>query len=186
MRNIFIVLLFVIISNTLSAQAFAKDTVHVNFGLGLGWPYKFEKIYDDIWSVPALTVSIERGFFAFDSVGSVSLGLSGSYKYLQCNRQSKTATWNNIVVGAMARFNLYYFNDKKFIPYVGVFGGINAIKFQDPYYNSSNDYPTNYNGVYPLAYIFAGGKYISTPTFGMYAEISYGFSYLTFGIYKVL
>lgn len=168
------------------AQAFAKDTVHVNFGAGVGWPYKFEDIYSNIWSPPAFTASVERGFFSFDNIGSISIGLSGSYKYLENKRLNKIATWNNFLIGAMARFNFYYFNDKKFIPYAGAFGGINAIKFKDTFYNTSNDYPTNYNGIFPLAYVFAGVKYISKPTFGVYAEVSYGFTYLTVGIYKVL
>ena len=186
MKKVFILVVIVFIAHSIKAQPFAKDTVHINFGAGIGWPYNFEEIYSKIWSPPAITVSVERGFFSFDSICTVSIGLSGSYKYLENKRLSTIATWNNFLIGAMARVNFYFLNNKKFIPYVGLFGGINAIKFNDSFYSTSNDFPTNYNGVFPLAYVFGGFKYISKPRFGVYAEGSYGFTYLTVGIYKVL
>lgn len=186
MKKSLLILFLALGTHILFAQAFAKDTVHINAGVGLGWPYKFEKIYASMWSLPAFSASIERGFYAFDSIGSISVGLQLSYKYLENKRLNKVATWNNYLVGATAKFNFYYFNNYKIIPYAGLYGGINAIKFEDTFYSNSNDYPTNYNGVFPLAYIFAGAKYISKPTFGVYGEFSYGFTYFTLGLYKVL
>ena len=160
--------------------------MHINFSAGVGWPYTFDDFYTKLFSLPAFTVSVERGFFPIDSIGVISIGLSGSYKYLEDKRVNKKATWNNFLIGAMARFNFYFLNNKKFIPYVGLFGGINAIKYKDSFYNSSTDYPTNYNGIFPLAYVFGGIKYTSKRSFGVFAEASYGFTYLSFGIYKVL
>ena len=186
MKNIFITAALVFISSSTFAQTFSKDSVHFNFGVGIGWPYEFEEEYDKLWSLPAFTASIEKGFFSFDSIGSISVGVSTSYKYFENKRNNKVAQWNNFLIGAMARFNFYFLNDKKLIPYIGVFGGINTIKFKDNFYAKSNDYPTNYNGIFPIAYVFAGVKYISKPTFGIYGEVSYGFTYLTLGIYKVL
>ena len=187
MKKIFFVISFLIISSTITAQTFNKDTVHFNFGSGIGWSYHLDKkVYCDLWSLPAFVGTIERGFFDLDSMISFSAGVTVAYKYLENKKTNTIATWNNFLIGATGRLYFNHFSKSKFIPYGGLFGGINAIKFRDNFYSNSNGYPTDYNGIYPIAYIFAGVKYISKPHFGVYGEVSYGFTYFTLGLYKVL
>jgi len=187
MKKTFILISFFIITTTVSSQTFSKDTVHFNFGCGIGWTYHLDKkVYCNLWSLPAFIGTIERGFFNLDSLTCFSAGLTTSYKYLKNEKPSTIATWNNFLIGATARVYFNHFSKSKFIPYAGFFGGINAIKFKDTFFSNSSEYPTDYNGVYPIAYIFAGAKYLSKSHFGVYGEVSYGFTYLTLGIYKVL
>lgn len=186
MKRLFVSVVLFIFLKGMVAQSFDKDTVHFNVCAGFGWPYEFDKSYTSIWSLPAFSAQVERGVYTFDSLGTISIGLSGTYKYLENKRLNTVAVWNNYVVGALVKFNFHFLNSYRLIPYAGLYGGINAIKFSDNFFTHSSEYPVDYNGVFPLTYVFAGVKYMSTKNFGIYAEGSYGFSWISFGLYKVL
>jgi len=175
------VLLFPLYAST---QLFYKDTVHLGFGAGIGWPYEYNKtLYSHTSALPSFNFEIERGFFNYDSIFTFSLGLRGTYKYVASNKPNSKAYWHNIVVGPVAKLYFVYFNHKGYIPYVGIMGGVNAITFKDNAFLNSNFYPIDYNGVYPLLYGFIGAKYQSSPKFGIFGEASWGFAYATLGVY---
>ncbi|MDD3877830.1 MAG: hypothetical protein PHT69_14510 [Bacteroidales bacterium] len=182
-RVIILLLLFFCISFS-HAQLFSKDTMHMNLSVGIGWSYSFDNaLYKNRWSLPSLSAEVERGFFNIGNVGCIAVGMRGTYKYLQNRNPLGDAYWHNVLVGATGKFYLNYFNNLKIIPYAGFFGGFNAITFTDNSFSSSSFYPTNYNGVFPLIYVFGGAKYQSKNNYGILAEFAYGLAFATLGVY---
>jgi len=166
------------------SKLFAKDTIHVNFSAGAGWSYAIDRIvYKNMWSLPSFNLEVERGFFSIGDFGCVAGGIRTTYKYLHNRNPNGDAYWHNFLLGGTAKLYVRYFNDIRLIPYAGFFGGINAITFHDNSFPNSTLYPTNYNGLFPIVYVFGGLKYQSKSNYGVFAEFAYGLAFANLGVY---
>src|SRR5690554_8048642 len=115
MKKAIFTLLAVVIAFAAQAQQFQKGTTTANLGIGLG-----TALGGLGKARPAISVSIDHGFWEIGGPGVISLGGyigNTGYKYTDLGY---TAKWNYIVIGARGAYHYNGFTD---LPNLDVYGG---------------------------------------------------------------
>ncbi|WP_400193366.1 hypothetical protein [Hymenobacter sp. B81] len=167
---------------TSSATGFVKGSTAVNLGIGLGLGYG----YLGNASMPALNLSVERGFI--EGVGPGTIGIGGlvgykSYRYDYPGTKYK-ATWTNMYVGVRGTYHYNFTDNPKVDTYAGISLGARIESYKNTYVDDvlGKDYYDNYGGAYMYSGFFLGGRYYFTDNIGAFGEIGYDASYLKLGL----
>ncbi len=158
-----------------NAQPFQKGTTAANVGIGLG-----TALGGLGKARPAVSVSIDHGFWEIGGPGVISLGGyigNTGYKYTDLGY---TAKWNYIVAGVRGAYHYNGFTD---LPNLDVYGGAmlgyNIVKYTADGDGAglANSYGSGmgFSG-------FLGGRWFFTESVGAYAELGYGVSILAVGL----
>ena len=159
-----------------NAQPFTMDNIVANAGLGIGWSYSY---FGTTTSLPALSLSLEKGIYELPDIGIISVGgiagfKSTSYKYSIYGDNYK-ASWTDIVIAARGAIHVDLLNDDKLDTYGGLALGL---RFQS--YKNNNPYDT-YSYAHPLFVAYLGARYYLAENIGVFGELGYGLAYLTVG-----
>jgi len=196
---IIVVAVFFLNVFSLSAQSFDQGQVDFNFGLGLG---RYGNLKNSYTYFPPLSLSVDYGITKEISVGGY-FGYSGaSWRYSgsgYCNNGSgvgsyfytynDTYKWRFYTLGVRGAYHFDRFiKINKIDLYAGLFLGNT---FSQSSYSTDAlcdkhfvNYSYSYGG---FAYsLFLGGRYRFNEHFGVFTELGYGISYMTFGLnYKL-
>jgi hypothetical protein len=182
---VFIVALALITStqSTVNAQAFKTGDMVANVGAGFGW-YGYGI---GATSLPALSLSIEKGIKDIDNLGPISIGGIIGFKHASyAYANSYDWSWNDVIVAARGALHYDLLKNEKVDTYGGVAVGLRLQSHS--YYNwlppyGINDYEkVSSSKAYPLVALYVGGRYFFTDNLAAFGELGYGLGYLTLGI----
>ena len=166
---------------TVNAQPFKTGDMVVNAGAGFGWyGYAFGAT-----SLPALSISVEKGIKDIENVGPLSIGGIVGFKHASYAWSSAyNYSWNDFIVAARGGIHYDLLKNEKIDTYGGAALGIRAQSYN--YYDGSfNKVATT--TMHPLFAFYLGGRYYFTDQFAGFGELGYGLGYLTLGIsYKII
>lgn len=181
------------------AKCFDESTRVINVGIGFGYSY-----YDyttgqgiTVRNLPTISVSYEQpwtkrfgpglmgvgGYLAFKASSwknNYNDGVGGTYSYKEVN--------NNTIIASRAMYHWDVLNKDKAEVYGGVILGvrINAYHYTSEFggtaagiYQNTDESSMSLDVVYSLV---AGARYYFKPKFGVYAEASYGISFINLGL----
>lgn len=167
-----------------SSALFAKGTTVANLGVGAGLGYGYYGA-GGLKSIPALSLSVERGILDGIGPGTIGVGAMVGYKgysYDYGGSQYK-ATWSNIYLGLRGTYHYDLLDNPKLDTYAGISLGVRIEKYKDTYYDEvlgGDRY--SYGGAYAYPGFFVGGRYFFTDNIGGFAEFGYDMSYLKVGV----
>lgn len=169
--------------STVSAQAFKTGDMVANVGAGFGWyGYGYGAT-----SLPALSLSIEKGIKDIDKLGPLSIG--GIIGFKHASYAWSTAydySWNDFIVAARGALHYDLFKNEKVDTYGGVAVGLRMQSYSyytwvPPY--GVNDYEkVSTTTAHPLVALYVGGRYFFTNNLAVFGELGYGLGYLTLGV----
>lgn len=185
MKKLLLVLLVGVFSLTqLKAQAFKNGDMVVNLGVGFGWyGYAFGAT-----SLPAFSLSLEKGIKDLENIGPLSIGGIVGFKHASYNWSShfNDYTWNDIIVAARGAIHYDLFKNEKIDTYGGVALGLRVQSYSyyvwDPPYGSNDYRKATSSTVHPLFALYLGGRYYFTDKLAAFGELGYGLGYLTLGL----
>jgi hypothetical protein len=159
----------------LNAQAFKTGTTAINVGAALGWyGYGYSAT-----SLPAFSLSLEKGFKDIENVGPLSLGGIVGFKHASYKGvYAYDWTWNDIIVAARGAIHYDLFKEPKVDTYGGVALGV---RIQSEHYTILDE-KAHSNHVSPLLALYVGGRYYFTDNIAAFGELGYGLGYLTLGL----
>lgn len=184
MKKFFITILAVVLfasaQQTLKAQAFENGSMVANAGVGFGW-YGYG--YGGVTSIPAISVSLEKGIKELDfgtlSVGGIVGFKTASYKYSGMYDWS----WTDYIIAARGAIHADIFKVEKLDTYGGLALGlrIQTVKYDEPFLGNDSESATK--GLFAF---YVGSRYYFTEQIAAFGELGYGLGYLTLGIsYKI-
>ena len=178
-----LLLLFVAVFSLiqLSAQAFKSGDLVGNLGVGFGWyGYGYGAT-----SLPAFSLSLEKGIKDIENVGPLSIGGIVGFKHASYawNSGYSDYGWNDIIIAVRGAIHYDLFKVNKLDTYGGVALGLRLQSYSYYVYNTSLQYEkahTNYtHGLFAL---YLGGRYYFTDNLAAFGELGYGLGYLTLGL----
>lgn len=180
------ILLFVasLFSTIVRGQSFTQESLAANFGLGFGW-YSYGY---SVTSLPALSVSVEKGVWNVEDLGIISLGGIAGWKSARYNwsyfNYRYNWSWTDFILAARSAVHPDIIDNEKVDIYGGVALGIRqeSYKYYEPVGPAKEPVHYTDNSTHPLIAIYAGGRYDFTDHFGVFGEIGYGLGYFTLGI----
>jgi hypothetical protein len=183
-RLLVFVIAFAIISSSLStmqAQAFKNGDLVGNLGLAFGW---YSYAYSAT-SLPAISLSMEKGITDIENVGPFSIGGIVGFKHASysLNNAPSDFGWNDIIIAARGAIHYDLFKVSKLDTYGGVALGLRIESYDYYLPNLSGNYEkahTNYT--HGLLAIYVGGRYYFSDRFAGFGELGYGLGYLTLGV----
>lgn len=164
-----------------TSSTFAKGDNVIGVGFGIGGVYGFSS-YDV--QTPVFGAQYDRGIVEFGFGGVLGVGGFVGYKgyasKYEIGNQDFKDRYNIFIIGARGTLHYDLFKVKNLDTYAGTMIAFHAV-------NQKTDLPDNwdYNSTHSsaaYASIFAGAKYYFTPSFGAFAEVGYGVSWLTMGL----
>jgi hypothetical protein len=186
MKLIFMAVVVAVITSTLStanAQAFKTGDKVANLGAGFGWyGYGYGAT-----SLPALSLSIEKGIKDIENIGPLSIG--GIIGFKHASYAWSTAydySWNDFILAARGALHYDLLKKEKIDTYGGVAVGLRMQSYSyytwvPPY--GINDYKkTAKTSAHPLIAIYIGGRYYFTDKLAAFGELGYGLGYVTLGV----
>ena len=168
-------LMFAVLSLSYGQQAFHKTDKALNLGIGLGSGYYSS--LNNLVAIPSFNASFETGVYEIPDVGVITAGGFLGFRHTWNNSYGYRVTYNNTVVAARGAFHLSMLNTSKFDVYGGIVSG-----FRISSYNSNIPGYVGDNDVYFVHDLFVGGRIMMSKTFGFFAEVGYGISYLKAGV----
>ncbi|MEO5569782.1 MAG: hypothetical protein ABIT08_07655 [Bacteroidia bacterium] len=191
-----ITLLFAVAAmSTVYAQEapFQKGTNVISAGLGLG--SALGSGYSSSSNTPGLSASYEHGVWTVGGPGVISLGgylgfkgykyeyVGTGYYFPSTYIYTVSQKWNYTVIGVRSAYHYNGLESDEWDLYGGAMLSYNIVNYEysdnDPY-NSVSYNSENYdNNIYFTLYI--GGRYFFSKSWGAYAELGYGVSYLNIG-----
>jgi hypothetical protein len=181
MKKLLLSLLVVVFLLTqLNAQAFKNGDMLGSLGVGFGWyGYGYGAT-----SLPAFSLSLDKGIADIANVGPVSIGgIIGIKHASYAWTSSYDWTWNDIIIAARGAIHYDLFKVTKLDTYGGVALGLRLQSYSYYTYNTSFQYEkahTNYtHGLFAL---YVGGRYYFSDKFAAFGELGYGLGYLTLGV----
>lgn len=174
MKKLLLLLLVAVFSLTqLNAQAFKKGDMVGNLGVGFGWyGYGFGAT-----SLPAFSLSLEKGITDIANVGPLSIGGIVGFKHAS---YLTDYAWNDIIIAARGAIHYDLFKNEKVDTYGGVALGVRMQTYSHPAYVGYDSGKTHYtNGLFAL---YIGGRYYFTNKLAAFGELGYGLGYLTLGL----
>jgi hypothetical protein len=165
--------LFLLSQAAVNAQTFQKGDMVANLGVGLGW-YSYGY---GASSLPAISLSLEKGIKDIENVGPLSIGGIVGFKHAT---YATDYVWNDIILAARGAIHYDLFKVEKLDTYGGAALGVRLQSYSYPSYFGVNAGKTNYtHGLFAL---YVGGRYYFSDTFAGFAELGYGLGYLTLGL----
>lgn len=165
-------------SSSASVQTFGKGSTVANVGIGLGLGYGYGLLGGNGRSIPALSLSVERGMYEGLGPGVIGVGGMVGYKSYTWSAGDYKATWSNIYVGVRGTYHYNFTDNEKLDTYAGLALGARI----ENYSNNYDDTNANaWGGTYVTSGLFLGARYYLTDKIGAFAEAGYDMSYLKFG-----
>jgi hypothetical protein len=180
--SVLVIALAIIVSqSTVKAQAFKNGDMVGNLGVGFGWyGYGYGTT-----SLPAFSLSIEKGIKDLENIGPLSIGGIVGFKHASYawNSAYSDYGWNDIIIAARGAIHYDLFKVSKLDTYGGVALGLRLESYSHYIPNSSFQYEkahTNYtHGLFAL---YIGGRYYFSDKLAGFGELGYGLGYLTLGL----
>lgn len=175
MKKTFAILMaiFLLSQAAVKAQQFQNGDMVANVGVGLGW-YSYGY---GASSLPALSLSLEKGIKDIENVGPLSVGGIIGFKHASYLTDYK---WNDIVIAARGAIHYDLFKVDKLDTYGGVALGVRLQTYSYPGFFGAGSGKSNYtHGLFAL---YVGGRYYFSDNFAGFGELGYGLGYLTLGI----
>jgi hypothetical protein len=165
---------------SLKAQTFKNGDLVANLGAGFGW-YGYGY---GVNSLPAFTLSMEKGFKEIDKVGPISIGGIVGFKHASYAWQtSHDWSWNDIIVAGRGALHYDLFKQPKVDTYAGVAIGVRIESWSYYTTNLSHEYvKAHENSTNALMAVYAGIRYYFTDNIAAFGEVGYGLGYLTLGL----
>jgi hypothetical protein len=185
MKKLLLVLLVVVFSMTqLKAQAFKNGDLVGNLGVGFGWyGYGYGAT-----SLPAFSLSLEKGIKDLENIGPLSIGGIVGFKHASYawNSAYSDYGWNDIIIAARGAIHYDLFKVSKLDTYGGVALGV-RIESSTSYDWVSPFGPNDYKKVtgsftHGLFALYVGGRYYFSDKLAAFGELGYGLGYLTLGL----
>lgn len=175
------VILTVFTLSQIAAQgAFKTGDLVANLGVGFGWySYAFGAT-----SLPAFSLSLEKGLKEVQNIGPLSIGGIVGYKHASYAYSSiYDYGWNDIIIAARGALHYDLFKSSKVDTYGGVALGVRLQNYSYFIYNLNGvgeKAHTNYtHGLFAL---YLGGRYFFSEKVAAFGELGYGLGYLTLGL----
>lgn len=178
MKKLIVFLSAIALSVGLSAQTYSEGDNLLNFGVGLGSTYATGNS-----TIPPLSISFEHGITDKISVGAL-IGYSSSKDELVNFGGTWTLRYSYVITGTRGSYH-FYTNDK-----IDVYGGAligSNIATSSVNYDGPSTIVTAPSTARTGGFIYGihvGARYYFSDSFGAFAELGYGFSYLTLGVTK--
>ena len=181
---LFMAIAFVALTQSnLKAQAFKNGDMVGNLGVGFGWyGYGYGAT-----SLPAFSLSLEKGIKDLENIGPLSIGGIIGFKHASYAFTSAyDYSWNDIIVAARGAIHYDLFKNPKIDTYGGVALGVRIqsysyYTFVPPY--GTNDYKkASTSTTHGLFALYVGGRYFFSDKLAGFAELGYGLGYLTLGL----
>ena len=180
MKKLLLLLLIAVFSlSQLNAQEFKNGDMVGNLGFGFGWyGYGYGTT-----SLPAFSLSLEKGIMDLENIGPLSIGGIVGFKHATYSwYPSYDWSWNDIIIAARGAIHYDLFKVSKLYTYGGVALGLRLQSYSYYYYLSGNYEKAHNNYTYGLFALYVGGRYYFTDKFAAYGELGYGLGYLTLGL----
>ena len=160
-------------------QEFQQGSKVISLGLGLGSAVGNNLSYGT--QIPTISAQYEQGVWDVGGPGVISLGgyigfksYTNNYDFGGSNYRSK---WNYTLVGVRSAYHFNGLDVENLDVYGGVMLGLYFVNYSDNNSSSSLNYSNNVG-----LSLYAGGRYYFSESFGGFAEVGYGVSYLTLGV----
>ena len=164
------------------AQSFAKGDNVVGLGVGIGGNlYSGLSYYSGINRTPAFLASYERCIVGSLWDDKSSIGVGGIVGYASAKWDDHGWGWKqtNILVGA--RGALHYSFTPKFDAYAGLMLGYNVVSWK--WTGNYNSYLSSGSAASDVTWSgYVGARYYFTDSFGIFAELGYGYSVANVGL----
>ncbi len=162
-------------TSELKAQAFKNGDMVGNLGVGFGW-YGYGY---GVTSLPAFSLSLEKGIKDLENIGPLSIGGIVGYKHASYSGYlGGDFGWNDIIIAARGAIHYDLFKVNKLDTYGGVAVGVRLESYD--YYILNEKAHANYT--HGLFAIYVGGRYYFSDKFAAFGELGYGLGYLTLGL----
>ncbi len=167
-------------NTTIKAQAFKNGDMVGNLGVGFGWyGYGYGTT-----SLPAFSLSLEKGIKDIENVGPLSIGGIIGFKHASYNwASSYDWSWNDIIIAARGALHYDLFKVSKLDTYGGIALGVRIENESYYTYNLAGDVvKAKANFTHGLFALYLGGRYYVSDNLAVFGELGYGLGYLTLGI----
>lgn len=154
-------LIILALGGNAKAQSFEKGTNALNIGIGVGGNYGY---WDGGSALPQFSASFERGVWDIPGPGVISIGGYLGHKAYKYRAYGNDWSWSYTTIGARAAYHYTGIDNEKLDVYGGALIGY-VLYRADGY---------TYGGGGGAAGAFAGGRYMFSPNFGVYAELAGG------------
>jgi len=182
-KSVLIIAIAIIAANTtVNAQAFKNGDMIGNLGVGFGWyGYGYGTT-----SLPAFSLSLEKGIMDLENIGPLSIGGIVGFKHATYAwNSSYDWSWNDIIIAARAAIHYDLFKVSKLDTYGGVALGVRIES--ESYYTYALVYPyevrkATSSFTHGLFALYVGGRYYFSDKLAGFGELGYGLGYLTLGL----
>ena len=182
-KSVLIIAIAIIAANTtVNAQAFKNGDMIGNLGVGFGWyGYGYGTT-----SLPAFSLSLEKGIMDLENIGPLSIGGIVGFKHATYAwNSSYDWSWNDIIIAARAAIHYDLFKVSKLDTYGGVALGVRSES--ESYYTYALVYPyevrkATSSFTHGLFSLYVGGRYYFSDKLAGFGELGYGLGYLTLGL----
>ncbi|MBG8553008.1 hypothetical protein [Hymenobacter guriensis] len=162
-----------------SASTFGKGTTVANLGVGVGINYGNSFVVGASKSIPALSLSVERGIREGLGPGVIGAGGLLVYKSNTWGSGEYRLTERNMYVGVRGTYHYNFTDNEKLDTYAGLSLGARIQSYSDNGYYSNTD---SWGGTYLTTGLFLGARYYVTEKIGGFAEVGYDMSLLKLGV----
>ena len=162
--------------STVKAQAFKNGDTVGNLGFGFGW---YDYGYGTT-SLPAFSLSLEKGIMDLTNIGPLSLGGIVGIKHATYAWASNYDwSWNDIIIAARGAIHYDLFKVSKLDTYGGVALGV---RIESKSYYTTDYVKLSSSHTYVLFALYVGGRYYFSDKLAGFGELGYGLGYLTLGL----
>jgi len=165
-----------LISFANAQYVFDKGDIAINAGIGVGGT-------DGL--IPSIEASLEVGVIPTGDVGLVSFGGALGYKYSTYDYYyfgDYNYNYHQFQFGGRAAWHLHTFTSDKWDVYAGLGLGVRMYSVYDGW-DFEKDEATNKTKAGLYEEVFAGGRMMLNPGFGLFAEVGYShLSNIRFGL----
>lgn len=163
-------------TSTIKAQAFQTGDMVGNLGVGFGWyGYGYGAT-----SLPAISLSVEKGIKDIENIGPLSIGGIVGFKHASYAWTNVYDwTWNDVIIAARGAIHYDLLKNDKIDTYGGVGLGLRLQSYTDYNILGQKGHSTS---IHPLFALYLGGRYYFTDKLAGFGELGYGLGYLTLGL----
>lgn len=185
MKQLFLILLAVGAAATVHAQPFQRGSNVISASFGFGGSFGG---FNTSSQTPGLSLQYERGVWAIDGPGVISLGGYAGYKSFKYSNQYTsqfmyTQKWNYVIIGVRSAYHYNGLKSENFDVYGGFMLSYNILSYS---YEDNNPSGVKFNNAgygSGLGFsIYFGGRYFFTKRLAAQAELGYGITIISLGI----
>jgi hypothetical protein len=173
----FVVVFFTLTQLVAQEPSYSKGDKALNLGIGFGSTWYSGTYYHS--SVPPVSASLEFG--VADNIlekGVIGVGPYFGYSSYKWDYSGWGYKYTNLIIGV--RGNFHYPLANKLDTYVGLLIGYNVVSSKEFGTPVGYDYSASSGGIRSAGYV--GARYLFKPSFGVFAELGYGVTYLNVGV----